>query len=212
MENKNVEYEIKAWAPSEKKLSEMLIGFRRDSEIIKQIDKYYDTDERLLYKKGVFLRNRNNIVLEIKYNSNVNENAHFDCEETTFQLPLDEKSFNNLRLFLNQFFRTNEKISSLEFIDSVLKELHLENFVTIDKERETYRKEGVEFCIDSVLGLGNFIEIECTEQETSKQYITWTTKEGVKPIPVGYVELYLRKFDFDTYLTGRYLLEEDRPK
>ncbi|HMS28207.1 MAG TPA: CYTH domain-containing protein [Saprospiraceae bacterium] len=211
MDNKNIEYELKAWAPLEPKLSEMLNGFKKDNTIKKQVDKYYDTFDRVLFKNGVFLRNRNNLVLDIKYNPNQDDNSHFDCEETTFQLPLKEESFNSLSLFLNQFFSTNQTFTSSNNIDSLLKELHLENFVTIDKERETYRKEGVEFCIDSVVGLGKFIEIECTEHETSKHYIDWTTKEGVKPIPVGYVELYLRQHDFNTYLTGRYLLEEDRP-
>ena len=210
MRTTNIEYELKAWAPSEDRLNQLLVGFKKAEKEKFLEDVYFDTSQKELYRRGVFIRIRNGKLVEIKFNPNMNDNSHLDCEETSFQLPFNQTSISLLKAFLTQLGIHDKGITNLEDAESILQSFGLFNFATISKRREIYTKPGVELCIDNVKDLGKFIEIESVNKELSKQYQEWADSKGIKPIPVGYVELYLRIHDFPTYISGRYILDEDR--
>ncbi|NWJ53058.1 MAG: CYTH domain-containing protein [Bacteroidetes bacterium] len=201
---------MKAWAPSEDRLTQLLSEFKKEGIEKFQEDVYFDTEQKDLFKHGVFIRIRNGKLAEIKYNPNKSDSSHLDCEETRFELPFTLSGISALRVFLEQLGISDKGIINQDDSLSVLKSFGLYTFVTISKKRTVYTKPGVEFCIDFVEDLGRFIEIESVNQELSNSYQKWANNEGIKPIPVGYVELYLRQHDFPTYLTGRYILDEDR--
>lgn len=210
MNNTNIEYELKAWAPPKAKLEELLSEFKREGAEKFQEDVYFDTVDKTLYKFGAFIRIRNGKIVEIKFNPNNNDFSHLESDETRFDLPLTSSSIFALKDFLGKFVDFEYDAINQGDTESILQSLGLHKFVTISKRREIYSKPGVEFCIDSVENLGEFIEIESINQDLSKKYQEWISREGIKVIPVGYVELYLRKYDFSTYMTGRYLLDEDK--
>ncbi len=210
MERTNIEFELKAWAPSENKLKQLLSDFKKERTEKFQKDVYFDTNQKELYKLGIFTRIRDGKLIEIKFNPNMTDNSHLDCEETRFDLPLSQSSISTLKDFFGQLGIHNNGNINHEDGESTLQSFELFKFVTITKKREVYTMPGVEFCVDIVKDLGTFIEIESVNQDLSKKYQEWANNEGLKLIPVGYVELYLRKHDFPTYMTGRYLLDEDR--
>lgn len=209
MEKKNVEYELKAWAPSDERLKQLVADFSKEGKEKPQEDVYFDNTQRDLFQRGIFIRIRNNKILEIKFNPNLNDNSHLDCEETSFELPLNQSGISLLKNFFNQIGILDNGINQGD-AKIVLESFGLSVFVIIEKSREVYTKPGVEFCVDDVKNLGKFIEIEAIDRELSNNYQQWAKREEIKPIPVGYVELYLRKHDYSTYMKGRYLLEEDR--
>lgn len=212
MNDTSIEYELKAWAPPKEKLERLLSDFKNQGINKFQEDVYFDTIDKKLYKLGIFIRSRNGEIVEIKFNPNNEDSSHLDCEETRFELPLSQSGVSALKSFLDQFVTFDPDTIDQENIQTILQSLGLYKFVTISKRRKIYSKPGVEFCIDSVENLGEFIEIESIDQDLSKKYQDWANSEGIKIIPVGYVELYLRKHDFPTYITGRYILDEDRNK
>lgn len=210
MEKKNIEYELKAWAPSDDRLKELLTGFHKAGAEKNQEDVYFDNPQRELFKRGIFIRIRNKTIFDIKFNPNINDSSHLDCEETSFELPFSSAGVSSLRNFFGQVGIQDDGSANEGDAKTVLQSFGLSVFVTIAKRREVYTQPGVEFCVDEVTGLGKFIEIEAVDRELSNKYQQWASNEGIKPIPVGYVELYLRKHDNSTYMQGRYLLEEDR--
>ena len=66
MANKNIEYEIKAWAPPAAKLNELLKNFNNKPVEKTQEDVYFDTQDKKLFKKGIFTRIRNNKITPVR--------------------------------------------------------------------------------------------------------------------------------------------------
>ncbi len=79
----------------------------------------------------------------------------------------------------------------------------------IKKHRKKYANNNYELVIDNVEGLGDFFEIEL-KNGSKKELLNFVKDNNIERLPLGYVELYLRKHDFDTYKTGRFLMNEDR--
>ena len=71
-------------------------------------------------------------------------------------------------------------------------------------------------CLDKVANLGTFIEIELMANTIEdlagvKQQMQQLIKElDLAPLKTGYGTLLLRKKDFEHYLLGRFVLEEDK--
>ena len=85
----------------------------------------------------------------------------------------------------------------------------------IDRIRRKYRDKKFTYVYDKVKNLGNFIEIEYLT--SSKGEIEIIKREmnkklrglTIKYMNVGYNEIYWRQNNFELYLQGIYLLDED---
>ncbi len=216
---KSIEIELKYQVPDEAQIREFLkeITFVNAKRII---DIYWDTKGGDLYKKGIFIRVRDNKTLDFKYNLADFQNLkkvsmHEQCDEYSFPLPLTDESLKAI----NQNCRI---LGLIEISKPDLGELKLRNnlieSVIIDKIRQKFKDEEFEYSFDNVKGLGKFLEIEAEGQEGQDfEEIKKRIREKVKNlklklITTGYNEVYWRKYNFDLYLQGRYLFEEDYKK
>ena len=206
MGSKATEFEIKALAPSKSELDLLLKDFE-PSQRGTQVDVYYDVDTRALFMRGVFVRIRDELYLDVKYNSDDDDNRHLICEETRYQLPTRPTEIRELASFLAQFGLSSSGHPTT--LDELFKQTGLARWVTLAKHRTTFTQPGVELCVDEVEDLGRFVEIEVSESELAERYVGWAAEKGLRHLPVGYVELYLRQHDYDTYARGRYTLPED---
>lgn len=184
------------------------------------VDIYLDTKEGNLYKKGIFIRIRDNKTLDFKYNlkdsKNLNKvSMHEQCDEYSFPLPLTNdsiKAINQNCRILGLIEISNPDLGELKVKNNLI------NSVIIDKIRQKFREGEFEHSFDDVKGLGKFLEIEIEGQEGEdfeeiKNRIRKRVKNlKLKLITAGYCEAYWRKYDFNLYLQGRYLFKEDYKK
>lgn len=214
-----IEIELKYQVLDEAQIQEFLkkLAFTSKERIV---DIYLDTKDGNLYKKGVFVRDRNNKTLDFKYNLEDFRNLggvsmHEQCNEDSFLLPLTNDSLKAI----NQNCRI---LGLIEISKANLEELKLKNnlieSVIIDKIRQKFKDREFEYSFDDVKDLGKFLEIEAEGQEGENfERIKQRIREKVnnldlKLITTGYNELYWRKYNYDLYRQGRYFLEEDRNK
>lgn len=212
-----IEIELKYQVLDEYQIQEFLkkLAFIKKERIV---DIYLDTKDGNLYKKGVFIRTRNNKTLDFKYNLEDfrdlrKMSIHEQCDEYSFPLPLTND-------FLKVINQNCGILGLVEISRPDLEELKLKNNLTesviIDKIRQKFKDREFEYSFDDVKELGKFLEIEVKSQEGENfEKIKRKIREKVsnlklKLITTGYNELYWRKHNYDLYLQGRYLLEEDR--
>jgi adenylate cyclase class IV len=216
---KYIEIELKYQIIDENQIQEFLKKFFFVSKE-RVVDVYLDTKEGDLYKKGIFIRVRNNKILDFKYNledlSNLNKvSMHEQCDEYSFPLPLTNDSIK----VVNQNCRI---LGLIGIFNPDLEELkvknNLINSVVIDKIRKNFRDKELKYSFDDVKRLGKFFEIEKQGREgedfeKAKGEIRKRVKNlKLKLITAGYCEAYWRKYDFNLYLQGRYLFTEDYKK
>jgi len=190
------------------------------------VDKYYDTKSGVLFKKGIFIRIRNDKTLDFKYNYedliNLNiKNDHTHCDENSFALPLE---INKLQSFTNICNILNLKTPTQLTVKDFIKTNQLVKLATVDKTRQHATANGFEISIDNVKDLGRFIEVEKIIEvdindkdydnslKSLKQEIKAFTQSlnlDLKQNKTGYCELILRKTNFELYKQGKYLLTED---
>lgn len=175
---------------------------------IKQRDIYFDNSKRDLFSKGVFVRSRDSKRLDIKYNPDLLDTSHTGTDEYKCKLPLENTCHNRVIEFLSHF--VSQKVCYLYESNHLTEQLGLDNFVVISKERTEYRCHDICVFIDHIDSIGSFIEVEIYNEKEKKIILSLFDSLSLKHLTTGYVELYLRKNDFGTYLKGRYLLEEDR--
>ncbi len=216
---KEKELELKFQILDKKQLENFLKNFKfLKKEKIKDV--YLDTKDAKLYKKGIFIRIRDNKKLQIKFNYSdvVNQNKislHEICSEYSFNLPLSEKDVKKLNRILD--ILDLKSISSPSMEELKAKNCLMESIV-IEKERKVFTDTKFLIVIDEVKGLGTFVEIETKIKEgesvgsLKRKMLNLVKDLKVKRITTGYNELWWRKHDFKVYLQGRYLLEEDYKK
>jgi len=186
----------------------------------RMVDVYLDTKEGSLYKKGIFVRIRDNKKLEIKFNFDAFQNQnglsrHEECSEFSFLLPLVKNSINNINEICRKL---NFKEIAISSIEELKNKNNLTDSMVIDKVRQKYTDGKFEYSFDDVKGLGKFIEIEfLTSKENNLEEIKNEMRKRLKGlklklITTGYNEVYWRKYNFNLYLQGRYLFEEDYKK
>ncbi len=183
----------------------------------RDVDIYYDNTDAFMYQRGIFIRNRNNKKLDIKFNRACLDNPQLAiqdyCEEHSFVLPLQEKDLSSL----------NDLLASLKLQPAPLADfdavLQVNNFIEhyrVDKMRTSYVHDAFTIAVDEVADLGIFLEIELMAQnienlQAAKQEMELFLAElKLRPLRTGYGTLLLRKKDFKHYLLGRFILEEDK--
>ena len=217
--NKNIEVELK-FQVMDSFRSEKFTEKLRFVEEKRIVDIYLDTGKGDLYKKGVFLRVRDDKRLDFKFNladfQNQNElSRHEHCNEFSFSIPLPKdsvSSINEICQILNLGKIKNPNLKELKVKNNLI------NSMIIDKIRQIYNDGTFEYSLDNVKGLGKFIEIEFLASpednldKIKKEMRTKFKNLNLKLITTGYNEVYWRKNNFDLYLQGRYLFEEDYKK
>jgi predicted adenylyl cyclase CyaB len=89
----------------------------------------------------------------------------------------------------------------------------LSELARIDNRREIYTSGSLELSIDSVTGLGSFLEMEirCSEGVAAEEALATlqhlAADLDAEHIQVGYVELWLHEHNLAAYQAGRYHLE-----
>lgn len=181
------------------------------------IDIYFDNPNNTLHKNGIYIRTRNNKKLEIKFNRACLDNPSLDiqdyCEEHSFMLPLETTELLTINQLLISLHLKPMTVASLENLKQVNE---FNEHCIVDKIRTSYTYQDFTICIDEVKDLGTFLEIELMA-DTIENITTVKSKMldlihglDLKPIKTGYINLQLRKKDFNHYLMGRFILEEDK--
>jgi len=216
---KNIEVELKFQVLDDAQVDKFLSDFKFIDEK-RMVDIYMDTKEGDLYKRGVFVRVRDNKKLDFKVNladfqAQDRLSRHEHCNEFSFSLPLSEVSVTPINEISNILAMKEISNPDLEELKS---KNNLIDSMIIDKFRQRYSDGRFEYCFDDVKGLGKFIEIEqmASVEDNLKEIKDEMRKKlqdlKLKLITTGYNEIYWRKNDFNLYLQGRYLFEEDYGK
>lgn len=181
----------------------------------RQKDVYLDTADGMLFRMGVFLRERNGGTVDFKFNLEDPENRHEHCEEHSFALPFGQ---HDAERFSGVCARLGLAMPSRFHLDEFKKINGLGDFVIIDKNRRKYHDGEFTFCLDDVSGFGTFLEIESMARESVdldalKRRMIWRVSD-LRPefLPTGYIELFVKQKDPELYKKGKYLLKVDRAK
>lgn len=183
------------------------INLKPNSEKVVE-DIYYDTKDYKLLKNGNFLRIRNGKQLDFKLSAN--DLTHLYCKETNYELNNE-----NLKEISNVLKDLDVNIN-LNNINDLFNELEI--LAPIKKKRRSYTlEENVVMVIDEVEDLGTFLEIEYDLEEDSldnadyyknllvdilKKHNIYDT--SFREVHIGYVELYLKKYNIEAYKLGLY--------
>jgi adenylate cyclase class IV len=181
------------------------------------VDVYLDAPERILWKQGIYIRIRNNKHLDIKFNRACLQDATIQrldhCEEHSFALPLELTKLHFLNELLASLNLKTIPTADLQILKSFNR---FETHYVIDKIRTSYRYKSFTIVIDEIKDLGTFLEIELmTNNENNIEKVKHDMRAALaglnlEPVKSGYCELIVKKHDFDCYLQGRYVLEEDK--
>ena len=209
---KNIEVEFRFEVTDEKRADDFLskLTFVKKSH---QRDIYFDTDAGDLFKRGIFLRTRNGKTLDFKFNLEDNENKHEDCDEHSFVLPLSEDDWQRLASVCK---RLGLKIPKVIELERILESNKLKEFVVIDKVRKEFSDGEFTFCFDDVKNFGKFLEIEAMAAKGAdldglkRRMVERVRALNPKFLPTGYIELFVKKKDFNLYKQGRFILHEDK--
>ncbi len=213
---KYIEVELKFQVGKKERLEAFLNGLQSHGEK-RVVDDYYDTPSGELFQRGIFLRIRDGKQVDFKFNlDDISEgagNAHEYCDEYTYRLPLEQSHFGEFTKVCKMLnLKAPDKPDFQEFCEA-------NGFVksmTIDKLRRKYTTDTFEISVDDVKDLGEFVEVEYEGKEgedyepIKRKILELVEPLEVKLITTGYNEVYWRKHNFDLYLKGKYLLDEDR--
>lgn len=211
-----IEIELRYEILDQKQLEAFLIDTQQLSKK-HDIDVYWDNPERVLWKRGIFVRTRNDKKLDIKFNRECLNNANIErldyCEEHSFQLPLTTNDLPKLNSLLVSL---DLKELSHASLDSLIATNNFDVHYVIDKVRTSYNYQKFTVAIDEVADLGTFLEIElmtknADELEQIKNDME-TALAGLqlKPLRLGYCSMILKKHQYECYRQGRYAAPEDR--
>lgn len=179
-------------------------------------DEYFDTVDGEWYQRGIFIRIRNGKSLDIKFNPDhlgkSGATDHVSCHEYSFNEPFGEMEQKNLNILQGLIGLETAGVNSFR---SLLNKNKLETLLLIDKLRKSYSNDDFTVVIDTIQGLGFFLEIEYSGPEgrsldsVIEEIDTLMEGTPAKPLASGSFEMILRKVNFELYRKGKYLLEED---
>ncbi len=189
-----------------------VLDFLKNLEFVSEkriVDVYLDTAEGDLFKRGIFVRIRDDKSLDFKYNLD-DDDWHEHCDEHSFVLPLGNVPDVN----------ANCRLLGLKEIEKGLEEFKAKNnlidSMAVDKVRKKFKDGEFEYCLDLVKDMGLFLEIEAEGKEGEDlEAVKMRMREklkglNLKKITTGYNEIYWREHNFELYMQGKYLLEEDK--
>lgn len=212
----HIEIELRYEVPESQRLEAFLAPLKKLHQK-HDIDVYLDNEQAMLYRKGIFIRTRNGKKLDIKFNRATLEDPSLAiqdyCEEHTFVLPLQEGDLKRLNTVLLSLELKPVAVADFEQF------MHVNSFAehyVVDKMRTSYRHESFTICLDEVADLGMFLEIELMADTADDLSVVKRSMQqliaglDLTPLKTGYCTLLLRKKNFEHYLLGRFILEEDK--
>lgn len=184
----------------------------RETAITQQDDHYYDTVKGTLYERGNFLRIRSRERIDFKLYAG--DDTHLFCEETNFDLEqFTDENENLCRLVSSLGLRANR----FRDFDEFRANNSLVVIAEIKKCRYEYTLEHHIVSLDYVQDLGVFVEIEARfddEKIDAAKAADALERNLVdlgiidlsvdRRVSIGYVELYLKRFNTALYEIGKY--------
>jgi adenylate cyclase class 2 len=207
-----IEVELKFEIPSgarmllQTKLDAMLA---RPLEQVDNVDIYYDTASFDCLQQAVFVRIRNRTHLEIKYHEHADP-AHTHSTERVFPLKSGPLLVKEMNIRCSHFIPGWQEADTIE---EAIRINGLTEFARIEKQRTRYAYGNLILCVDSVEGLGDFFEVETHCEEETKigqtiaklqDFVASLALPALRPVEVGYVELWLRLHLPQVYQLGQY--------
>jgi adenylate cyclase class IV len=173
------------------------------------VDIYYDTESFDCLQQAVFFRIRNHKHLEIKYHEHADP-SHMHTTERVFPLESEPLLVKEMNTQCSHFM---PKWQQADTIQEAMCINGLREFARIEKRRTQYAYGDMILCIDTVEELGDFFEVEthCEEGKEIKkaiaklqEFIASLAFPTLRPMEVGYVELWLRLHLPQVYQLGKY--------
>jgi len=207
-----IEVELKFEIPSDArtllqtKLDAMLAQPLGQSD---NVDTYYDTASFDCLQQAVFVRIRNRKRLEIKYHEHTDP-AHMHTTERVFPLESGPLMVKEMNTQCSHFIPRWQQAGTIE---EAIRINGLTEFARIEKRRTQYAYENLTLCVDSVEELGDFFEVEmhCEEETKIEQaiaklqdFVASLAFPTLRPVEIGYVELWLRLHLPQVYQLGKY--------
>lgn len=177
------------------------------------VDEYYDTQSYDLLKGGNFLRNRNNKTIDFKLYAG--DDSHLFCEETSFTAA----TFNGTNTGLLKTIKALniDKTITFNTFDEFVINNQLTLLCKVDKLRKVLKLDNIIISLDKVENLGIFLEAEMHfddtnfDKQSAQALIEKTLAEKGfidlgqdKKVSIGYVELFLKRDNYEAYLLGKY--------
>jgi len=195
-----------------------LEGFLRNKRFISSktvVDEYLDTSDGLFYQDGIFIRVRNNITLDFKFNPDhlgiADVNDYAVCHEYNVPLPFQIETFH--------VFEALEKMIPIKCphpytYEKFLEENDLRTLLILNKNRTTYEDDTFVIAVDEFADFGVFLELEAKDNNMPqegflKEIAKATDGMAVKEFNSGYIELRLRQLNESLYLKGKYLINPE---
>ena len=183
----NIEVEIKVKVDSLKEIKNKVSKIGKLIKAVKQVDEYYVPAHRDFFAKKPhpteWLRVRTNpdkVVWEYTRSVNPKEDGDYDYAE-----------------------EYETEISDPEELRKILRFLDFKKSITVEKDREYWMCDKIEVALDSVKGLGFFVEAEAkgnfkSDKEAKKECIKFLENLGIKEveknqIKKGYPQLLFEK-------------------
>ncbi len=179
---------------------------------IENVDTYYDTSDFSCLQQAVFLRIRDRNRLEIKYHEQADPD-HTYAMERAFPLKPETPEIQELNSLCSRFIPGWQNASTVE---AALVINSLTAYVHIEKRRTRYTNERFNLCLDEVVELGDFFEVEmlCPDETGIEQaqaqvhaFVTDLALPTLSSVRIGYVELWLRSHLPHVYRLGKYQME-----
>ncbi len=207
-----IEVELKFEIPSDTRL---LLQAKLDAMLAQSpgqtenVDSYYDTANFDCLRQAVFVRIRNRKHLEIKYHEHTDP-SHLHTTERVFPLESEPLLVKEMNTQCSHF------IPRWQQADTILEAIRmngLREFARIEKRRTQYAYGDLTLCVDSVEELGDFFEVEahCEDEAEIGQalaslqdFVASLAFPALRPVEVGYVELWLRLHLPQVYQLGKY--------
>jgi adenylate cyclase class 2 len=190
-----------SWPQLEERLTTMQLTRR-----MKNSDTYYDTAGFDLLRQAVFVRVRNHMHLEFKFNEQAAP-AHIQSTEHVFSLMPEPRQAEEMNALFSRFL---PRWRSADTVKEALQQNGLIELALIENRRVQYRYDDLVICVDQVEGLGDFVEIEtqCEEGSDTHQAVAQVQRFAAgfaaRQVRVGYVELWLQKHHPRAYQRGKY--------
>mgnify|MGYP001397174200 CR=1 FL=1 len=166
------------------------------------VDEYLDTKDGALYCRGYFLRIRDSRSLQFKYTPDADDASHIHSVEHRMPWPAEQVSLSGLPEAARSSLGVTE--GRLCWDGEPLVQL-----IRIEKKRQEWSAGPLVIMIDDVVDLGRFVELEASSLDGANILAGLAERFHLEHVPVGYVELMLRRSRPSLYRLGRYVLPKD---
>jgi adenylate cyclase class IV len=175
-------------------------------------DVYFDTPEGTYFKKGLWIRNRNNKTLDFKFNRagllDQSKPMTAFCEEHSFQLPLEACDRERL-IALCDFLQL--QVPDYLNLPAFTKLNGIQEMAIVNKTRNVYQHHAFKIMIDTIENVGHFLEIELMAFDSDNVLeITKEMEDMLEGLPlkrttITYDAAWWKIHHFDIYQQGRYI-------